>query len=556
MAKADKAPASEDIWHLSIDDLLASPDEARQLAGPGPFVINLSTSTASIGAAPHGLRGFDGLHLYQVRREAAGGPQFLLRLGIIATEVEADAILSEVLEYYPGATKDCAEGDDRHAVNAKILPSEPLTPVPPPAEEPAEATRPPPRTARSAAEVTGKSPEPFSWDIDELLPELGAARPAKSFTAPKPAALANPPAQTSSDYDPLATTQEVEAPTGVFERLQSGVATALTPGEAGSGPTTPVESQALEPAGFEVAAVEAHDAAAFTFELSTTETTAAMPIESPDTQSGGLESQAAEAHASQAVRSPASIATSVQQQDADSGTLEQLVAKIDALVDSADAHDKHAVSQQPFAGDVAAPTPPSDPVKAIGAVVLGRPADRPAPRYQVPQAEPAPTEAPTIDSTRTVRALTPLELADDQASQWFSIQLVLSEESIDPEHVPSLDIFNEYRLYSVTGLDNEHIMHALRLGFFSSELAADSVAGYLRGYFDAPCIKRVSAAERERFAEETVTARKDVGATGLHAVIELTSPTPLPERQADVSASGKRRVPQSVWSRIVAPLKR
>ena len=59
-------------------------------------------------------------------------------------------------------------------------------------------------------------------------------------------------------------------------------------------------------------------------------------------------------------------------------------------------------------------------------------------------------------------------------SQWFSIQLSLSEDPIDPEHVPSLDIFNEYRLYSVTGLDGGRVMHALRLGFFSSELAADA----------------------------------------------------------------------------------
>jgi hypothetical protein len=66
----------------------------------------------------------------------------------------------------------------------------------------------------------------------------------------------------------------------------------------------------------------------------------------------------------------------------------------------------------------------------------------------------------------------------------------------------------------------------------------------------------VSLAERERFAEKGSTACKDIGATGVHAVIELSSPTPLPERQTQVQDSGKHRAPKSVWSRLVAPLKR
>src|SRR5262249_16696386 len=60
---------------------------------------------------------------------------------------------------------------------------------------------------------------------------------------------------------------------------------------------------------------------------------------------------------------------------------------------------------------------------------------------------------PLVDSTRTERALTALELSDDQASRWFVIQLALSEEPIDPAEVPNLGIFVEYRLYSVSGLD-------------------------------------------------------------------------------------------------------
>jgi hypothetical protein len=136
-----------------------------------------------------------------------------------------------------------------------------------------------------------------------------------------------------------------------------------------------------------------------------------------------------------------------------------------------------------------------------------------------PTAQPA----PTLDSTQTLRALTTLELEDEDAMRWFVIQLALVEDAIDPDTVPNLDIFSVYRLYAVAGLDQGRIMHALRLGFFSEELAAAAVASYLSAYYEKPSIKRVSAAERDRFADQRVEARKDIGATGRHAVIEITN---------------------------------
>jgi hypothetical protein len=158
------------------------------------------------------------------------------------------------------------------------------------------------------------------------------------------------------------------------------------------------------------------------------------------------------------------------------------------------------------------------PVAPIAPTPIAR-ATSPAPLREVrPSAQPA----PRLDSTQTVRALTPLELEDEEAMRWFVIQLALAEDAIDPETVPNLDIFSVYRLYAVAGFDQGRIMHALRLGFFSEELAAAAVASYLSAYYDKPTIKRVSAAERDRFGDQRVEARKDVGATGRHAVIEIT----------------------------------
>jgi hypothetical protein len=127
---------------------------------------------------------------------------------------------------------------------------------------------------------------------------------------------------------------------------------------------------------------------------------------------------------------------------------------------------------------------------------------------------------PDLESTQTIRALTPKELEEND--RWFVIQLSLADHAFDPEAVPNLDIFSEYRLYSVAGLDQGRVVHSLRLGFFKEEIGAVAVASYLAAYWDKPTIKRVSVAERERFADQRVEARKDVGATGRHSVIEIT----------------------------------
>jgi hypothetical protein len=140
-----------------------------------------------------------------------------------------------------------------------------------------------------------------------------------------------------------------------------------------------------------------------------------------------------------------------------------------------------------------------------------------APAQRVP-VQPA-TSVPT---TRTVRALTTLELEDNKASRWFVIQLAMAGEAFEPESVPNLDIFTSYRLYSVAGIDQGRIVHVLRLGFFTDEGAARAVASYLESFYEKPTIRRVSYAEHQRFAEESMAPRKDVGATGKQAVIEIT----------------------------------
>lgn len=132
-------------------------------------------------------------------------------------------------------------------------------------------------------------------------------------------------------------------------------------------------------------------------------------------------------------------------------------------------------------------------------------------------------DSPSIDSTQTVRPLTSLELEACEASRWFVIELILSADQIDAAQIPNLSIFEEYRLYSVAGSVQRRPMHALRLGFFSSEIAAAAVVRYLASYFPSATVKRVSTAEHQRFADKLIAAGKDIGASGKRLAIELVS---------------------------------
>jgi len=231
---------------------------------------------------------------------------------------------------------------------------------------------------------------------------------------------------------------------------------------------------------------------------------------------------------------------------------------------SADAPAAAAHANLPVASGASANAPQSDVNASVAAAppTVSRELIAPEPVSPIPtpraaQSASAQAGAPVMDSSETVRTLAPLELADGEASCWFAIQLMLREEPIDTEQVPSLGIFTEYRLYSVTGLEQDRVRHVLRVGFFSSELAAQAVAGYLVGYFDSPVVKRVSNAERERFADTGVAAHKAVGASGVHAVIELATPAPVPRCRIDAapsdSSKGAALEATSLWSRLLAP---
>ena len=392
MAAPIDTALSGDIWHLGIDDLFAPLPETIRLGGPGPFVINLTTSSAPIALPAKSIAGCEYAQLYQLQRIEDRRPRYRLRVGPFASEDEADAILKIVRDVYPGALTATADAEDLRAI--ANLP--PKAVPPPPAAKPAAATVPPPHVMKPAAAI---------------MPPRPVANLAAAMAPP----AAAPPV--------LTVEQRVSMRTPAAKPPPSVMPAVVAP------PVLRVEQR--------------------------------TPMRAP-----------------QPKPEPASV---------------------------------------PAIKAATPAVPPAGPVYKLN------------------------TPLPDLESTQTVRALTQLELNDEQASRWFVIQLSLSEDAYDPETVPNLDIFSVYRLYCVAGIDQGRIVHALRLGFFSEEIAASAVASYLAAFYDKPAIKRVSAAERQRFADQSLKARKDVGATGRQAVIEITDERFVRERRIGQAAAKSTR---------------
>jgi len=482
MATPMNSPLTGEIWHLSIDDLLEPVSQTPRLGGPGPFVINLSASTAPISQPGNDFVESSQAHVYQIQRLEDRRMRYRLRLGPFTSEDDADAVLAKVRDTYPSALTATAEPDDLRSIAALQAKADAQQKAALRAAEQAAAAK-----ARWTPKPTPKPP------TIPVLTEMAIA-PERPAPAPAPALeLASAPAAASN----LA---PVPAPIPTL---------ALAPAPAAAPSFAPAPAAAPTPAPARMAAVAQRrelprrGAATKAFAMSLPKLFTAAP------KARGTAPKPAGAGGAPRVASPRVAAPPV-----------AAAAVVTAPVAVPPVATTPVAAAPVAAAAVAAPPVPS-------ATVAVPPAAR--------HIEQLSTLLASLETTQTVRPLTPLELEDRDAARWFVIQLSLADQAFDPNSVPNLDIFSEYRLYSVAGLDQGRVMHALRLGFFSEEISAGAVAGYLGVYFDKPTIKRVSAAERERFADESLEARKDVGATGRHAVIEITSERVVRESRSSVA---------------------
>ena len=622
MATPINAPMAGEIWHLSIEDLFQPVQEVPRLGGDGPFVINLSVSTAPISVPTKAFTSSRlDAHVYQIQVTEDGRTRFRLRLGPFTSEDEADAILAEVRDTYPGALTATAGAADLRVITSmqakaeqrqssqkqtdlvieksvsqkiaaeksvpeKALPEKAATPK---AATPKAAT---PKAAATKAAVqespvvakaeAGEISIDIAWPTPELvLPQSTAPRTAPTALPELDVPLPTIPKRPAAPVAPVLSEQVAPAPKPIELQLAppfsiASVAPVLTevvtptktsaPKIASPQPaviSAPVLTEAVPKNKAPAPFAPTMPAAA---PIAVPPQQATMPSTKPAVPMGAASLEPAKPAVSKSVAPIEPVKPAVPKSVAPIEPAKPAVPKSVAPIEQAKpVVSKSAAPIEPAKPAAPKSTAPIEPVKPAPVLtqslsaarkfssgkfraLLGKPMASKLTSLQHVVVATAPAPAPrevkkldepleSLESTQTMRALTPTELEDNEASRWFVIQLAAADHAFDPDAVPNLDIFSEYRLYSVAGQDEGRVVHSLRLGFFREEIGAVAVASYLAAYWDKPTIKRVSVAERERFADQRVEARKDVGATGRHAVIEITDELVARRRRSSKSSA-------------------
>jgi hypothetical protein len=540
-----KNTPSRDIWHLSIEDLFAPLPEKTRLGGPGPFVINLSASTAPIDLPVKTFAGYQHAHVYQVQRTEDRRMRYRLRLGPFDNEDLADDVLQKVRDVYPGALTATVDADDLRAlapiqakIDAKVR-----------AEAQAKADIQAQIEAKARAEAQAQA------DIRARI-EAKAQAEARAMAEAQAKADARARAEAQARAEALARA-EAEAKAKA-EALARAEAEAKAKAEALARMEAEAKAKAEALARAEALAKAEAEAKAKAEALARAEALAKAQAEAKAKAEALARAEAlAKAEAEAKARAEAQ-AEAFARSEAEAKAKAEAQAKIDAQRWSAEKQSKN--SPAPRAATASNPnsllstvatmsrrfiaaksgTTPATTVSSPPRAAIPAPTATPAGGAPVPRpVAKLDARLPSLESTQTMRALTSVEMEDEEALRWFVIQLSQSEDAFDPETVPNLDIFSAYRLYSVAGIDEGRIVHSLRLGFFGEEVSAGAVASYLTEYYEKPTIKRVSAAERQRFADSTLEPRKDVGATGKHAVIEITNERYVRERRSSARPAAK-----------------
>jgi hypothetical protein len=499
---------------------LATPPAASG-GGSALFVINLCASIAPVQTSGKNLPGLENYRLYQVARVEDGRTRHRLRLGFFTSESHAESILTVVRQQYPSAFTACLCDEDRRFTRG-YLPdaapaAAPATPKPavavvPPAHAPtttpakaepkkspaatAPAASPPaaPANPKGSASPPTKSekPVPAKARADADIVEVTWEPPAPARKAPATKAVSSAPAVdvdvAIDDFSWQPPALQPSAPA----TEQSTAATAKHPVLSPVYKTQPVVKGA--PASKAAPKVEpAAKAAPKAAPAPKTDPASSMRIKAPDLTFSEPPAPAAQKPTVKS-NEPFHVAKGVEIGDL------QISLQTDAA-----RTDPSPSTPAPVAATKKAP-----PAKAVSGAAAIPVAPKVEPAAKAPQATKPPITArqpipepslPELDSTQTIRALTSAELNDDSQEKWFAIQLAASEQPVNLDAMPHLDIFEAYRLYSVATAGSGKIIHSLRLGFFKEAVSAEAVAGYLKTFFGSPTVLRISVAEQARFKD-------------------------------------------------------
>lgn len=488
-----------------LSDALLAPG-AGSVPGSSLFVINLCTSIAPVTAAGKTIPGLETHKLYQVARSEDGRTRHRLRLGFFTSQEDADQALAMVRDSYPTAFTASLSDDDRKFARGFVP------------DTSASGKRPAPPVT-----LVEKAPAAAPKEPSKQVTETAAVKTprATSVAAPTTAAAATPTpaAPTARATGTVAPTSTRAASTGPAAAATSAprAAPAATPAPRAVVPTTsapkpaaPAASAAPKPIAVESPPAKPAPvkAAPIVIEL----TLAAEP-EAGSEKPVAATTPATPFHVGKGVDIPSMSLTleatpaAPVVQAAPKPVVAPPVAKKPAAI-----AEPQAAQKKPAAAASKSTPPPA-------------PAGTPSATRTVPPVPRSMREAdrplPELDSTQTIRALTSAELNGDSQEKWFAIQLAVSEQPVNLDAMPHLDIFEAYRLYSVANAGSGKIMHSLRIGFFREQVSADAVAGYLRTFFASPSVLRISTAEHLRFMDPPSARAPAASARNEAKVVEL-----------------------------------
>ncbi|HEY5806909.1 MAG TPA: hypothetical protein VIT67_03035 [Povalibacter sp.] len=502
---------------MLVDPLIAVPGSQT---GSSLFIINLCASIAPVQVAGKTIPGFETYKLYQVARVEDGRTRHRLRLGFFTSESDAENVLVAVRDNYPTAFVTSLSDDDRRFARGYLpdtettaswkrptLVQKPAAPPPAPVQTAAPAPKEPAKAAAPVAKPIAPPASPAAT--------IPAAKPAP--TAPKAAAPAAPKA--AVDAAPVKPQVTAKAPVAADKAPASVEADEIelswdppalqAPAKAVTAPAT----QTVAPA------------------FKTDGVIKARPAEAPaKAAKPAVEARAAEPPkpTAPAKASAPPIELTLEKEPSVTPKVEPAAgaqpakpfhvgkgADIPATAFSLESTGVHAAAgsaapkaagANPAASAPAGNKTPASPAKPASAAVSA-PQAKPA----APAGSPA-ARGPELDTTQTIRALTSDEMNDEE--KWFSIQLVVSEQPVNLDAMPHLDIFEAYSVYSVANAGSGKIVYSLRLGFFREEVSANAVGGYLKTFFPSPSVIRISTAEQLRFKDApapkaTATAKAD-----------------------------------------------
>lgn len=418
--------------------------------GSALYVINLCASMAPI-AQDKPVPGFETYRVYQVSRKEDGRIRYRLRLGFFADQAEAETALALIREHYPTAfAASLCDDDQRH-------------------------------TRGFAADAS--APQPVAVVTAPTAPTTvtPAIKPAVP-TQPNAAKQTPPPAPKKPSVGSLAA-----APTEAKPTLDPEIE--RTPATVANKPSPSSHPAANKPAPSSAKPLTSKPAGEKAVEL----TLAAEPVAvAPSAKVDSNEPF----HVGKGIDIPTSVLTlSLEPTRAEPPT-------VAAAAVAAPTKPQSRTAQVKVAAPIATASKPVAPsVAKPAAAPKSPPAKTPAATPRLPAVLDLDAPLPDFDSTQTIRALTAAELDDESQPKWFAVQLAVSEQPINLDTMPQLDIFAAYCLYSVATAGGGKIQHHMRIGFFKEQVSAEAVSGYLKTFFANPSVLRVSVAEYTRFSE-------------------------------------------------------